>query len=316
MSGPGRSFALCADAAHLPLANCSVDLVVTSPPYYGHRGYTDGGERYDGQLGSERTPQEFVAALVTCTREWQRVLKPTGSIWVNLGDTYASYPGGRGDGQIDKNAPRQIHIKGHGLLGGGAVKNKSLMGVPWRYAIQCIDELGLILRAEVVWDKTNCKPESVKDRVWRTHETWFHFTARDRYYATNKERVGGVRRLLRSVWQVPTATRPLSPPAALATRHYARYPTEFPRRIIAEWCPPGGVVLDSFGGTGTTALVADALGAVGISVDRSEDYCRLAQWRLTNPDERARVRGDVPRRYRRAFSRMPRQYSLFGEDVG
>lgn len=268
------------DAARLPLAAGSVDLVVTSPPYYGHRRYVD------GSLGTERTPHGFVDALLGCTREWVRVLKPVGSMWVNLGDTYASYPGGRGDGRIDKNGPRQVHAKGHGLLGGGVTRNKSLMGVPWRYAIRAMDELGLILRAEVIWDKTNCKPESVRDRVWRVHETWFHFTLTDRYYATSKT---GPRRLARSVWRLGVASRALAAPARLAVRHFARFPTSLPAAIIPEWSPPGGVVLDPFGGTGTTALVADVLGRTGVSVDCSDEYSRLAQWRLADPGERARA---------------------------
>jgi len=285
----GASLVVLGDAGRIPMADASVDLVVTSPPYYGHRSYADGGEEYAGQLGNESTPHEFIDALLRCTSEWTRVLKPTGSIWVNLGDTYASYPGGRGDGRIDKNAPRQTHARGHGLLGGGVTKNKSLMGVPWRYAIRCMDELGLILRAEVVWDKTNCKPESVKDRVWRVHETWFHFTVRDRYYAAGKSRPVGARNLLRSVWRTGVASRPLRVPERLAVRHFARYPKELPARVIPEWSPPGGVVLDPFGGTGTTALVAESFGRVGVSVDRSADYARLAQWRLADPGERARA---------------------------
>lgn len=277
--------ALCADAGSLPLSNDSVDLIVTSPPYFGHRSYTD-----DGGLGAEHTPHQFVDSLLDYTREWTRVVKSTGSIWVNLGDTYASYPGGRGDGRIDKNAPRQIHNKGHGLLGGGITKNKSLMGVPWRYAIRCMDELSLILRAEVIWDKTNGKPESVKDRVWRTHETWFHFTLRDRYYAANKYLESADRQVSRSVWRTGVATTPLSTPAHLAVRHFARFPLDLPRAIIPQWSPPGGVVLDPFGGTGTTALMADAMWRVGISVDNSMDYTRLASWRLTDPAEQHRAR--------------------------
>jgi DNA modification methylase len=77
------------DARSLPLPDGSVDLIVTSPPYFGLRSYTDGGKHYDGQIGSERTPREYVANLLDCTREWMRVLKPEGSIFVNLGDKYS-----------------------------------------------------------------------------------------------------------------------------------------------------------------------------------------------------------------------------------
>lgn len=74
------------DAAHIDLPDVSVDLIVTSPPYFGLRSYQDGGEHYAGQVGSEATPAEFVEALLACTREWVRLLKPSGSLWVNLGD--------------------------------------------------------------------------------------------------------------------------------------------------------------------------------------------------------------------------------------
>ena len=89
----GRAIVLRGDAAHLPLPDASVDLICTSPPYFGLRSYTDGGEHYGGQIGSEATPREYIAALLDCTREWVRVLKPSGSIFVNLGDRYDARPG-------------------------------------------------------------------------------------------------------------------------------------------------------------------------------------------------------------------------------
>lgn len=132
------------DARDLPLPDASVDLVVTSPPYFGLRAYEDGGTPMPGQIGQEPTPGEFVDALIEATREMLRVLRPTGSLWVNLGDKYV---------------------------------NRSLAAVPWRYAIRCTDDLGLSLRAEVVWSKPNQFIDAkARDRVRRTHETWLHFT--------------------------------------------------------------------------------------------------------------------------------------------
>lgn len=135
-----------ADAIAIPLRDESVDLIVTSPPYFALRSYTDGGEHYDGQIGSEPTPQAFLEALWAVTAECRRVLKPSGSMWVNLGDKWAGSGGhnnsnigarrGRGPSSYNKAAD---------------VPNKSLMGLPWRYAIGCIDQLDLILRAEVIW---------------------------------------------------------------------------------------------------------------------------------------------------------------------
>lgn len=411
---------LRADARSLPLADASVDLIVTSPPYFALRSYTDGGEHYAGQIGSEATPAEFIAALTACTREWMRVLKPSGSIFVNLGDKYSGSSGG--------GAPsRSSTLAGNGHVGGGpklsalvpaghvkrsSTPAKSLMLLPERYRIACVDELGLIARAVVIWSKPNGLPEPVTDRVRRSHEDWVHLTKAPRYFAAvdeireqYSERVrerqhyagrdiparswsgdagrndgGGERGILGfghnginalgklpgSVWEI--ASQPLTVPKELGINHFAAFPMEWPRRIILGWSPSGicvecregrrpvvekpgllggdnnpesrsgerrfstldggqavwerrmanpdrivgyscacseptaptrpAVVLDPFGGTGTTALVAEALGRKGISVDMSADYCRLAQWRTTDPKQ-------IERASRPAKSRKP-----------
>ena len=191
------------DARHVStlLEPESVALIVTSPPYFALRSYQDGGEHYDGQIGSEPTPTEFLDALIACTADWVRVLRPSGSIFVNLGDKYAGSGGHNNDGLSPKST-----LRGNGHVGGGpriratkrsapdsynkasdGIPAKSLMGLPWRYAIRCIDELGLILRAEIVWSKPNGLPESVTDRVRRSHEQWFHFTKQGHYFAAIDE---------------------------------------------------------------------------------------------------------------------------------
>lgn len=298
-----------ANALALPIDDNSVDLVVTSPPYFGLRSYTDGGEHYEGQIGSEATPSQFLNALIAATSEMIRVLKPSGSIWVNLGDKY-SRTGGGGVGSSDGALGRHPRPSSQAT----EVRPKSLIGMPWRYAIRCIDELGLILRAEVIWSKPNGMPESVTDRVRRSHEQWFHFTKEPHYYsaidelrephmhggkghtwedrkAAGKPRYcpdagnasGGIAahllgKLPGSVWAV--ATEPLIVPDELGVDHFAAFPTEWPKRIISGWCPANGVVLDPFCGTGTTVAVARALGRHGIGVDLSADYLRLAEWRV------------------------------------
>lgn len=398
-----------ADARRLPLPDESVDLLVTSPPYFSLRSYQDSGQHYGGQIGAEPTPAEYTAALLECTREWIRVLKPTGSLWVNLGDKYSQRVALRPSSHQDGLFPGRPELakdwkrdRAAGLARmprenitdletGCFVPEKSLMGLPWRYALGCIDDLSLILRAEVVWSKPNGLPESVTDRVRRSHEQWFHFTKQQRYYAAVDEirgpvsgysRRGGARRstppgqrrramadtcnplgaLPGSVWEV--ATQPLRVPEDLAVDHFAAFPPALIDRIILGWSPsdiciecsegrrpvvdkPGllggdnnpdsrngsrrrstmdggrgeweariakpdrivgyacacleptastrpAVVLDPFGGTGTTALVASVHGRHGISVDMSADYCRLAAWRTTDPGERARALG-VPK---------------------
>ena len=386
----GKAQVIRGDARRLPLADDSVDLVISSPPYFALRSYQDGGEHYAGQMGSEATPAEFVDALVEVTRECVRVLKPCGSLWINLGDKYAGSAGDQG------GKGRQADIHGYQYRSGksdaanlqsarieygwGGVRPKSLMGIPWRYALRCIDDLGLILRAEVIWSKPNGLPESVTDRVRRSHEQWFHFTLQPRYYSAVDEireahiypndlrHLRGGRRSINpdgtdgggntstcnplgklpgSVWTIPT--EPLTVPDHLGVDHFAAFPTEWPRRIIQGWSPPGictacgegraptsstsyvktrgdsyargqkgpvpghhswegapnlskivaitgyacacpeptaptrpSVVLDPFGGTGTTALAALALGRHGITLDMSADYSRLARWRTTD----------------------------------
>ncbi|MFC9973584.1 DNA-methyltransferase [Spirillospora sp. NPDC127200] len=274
---------LRADARSLPLADASVDLIVTSPPYWGLRDYRDGDASLTGQIGQESTPTEYVAALIDCTREWIRVLKPAGSLWVNLGDAYYSGKGAPGKNNIDPKSPaRRLGVRPLDRSGLG-LPRKSLVGTPWRYALACIDDLGLVLRAEIIWSKPNAMPEpSARDRAARSHETLLHLTQRPRYYADSDQRPD------RSVWEIPT--RALRTPADLG-RHDAAMPTALAERIILGYSPPGGTVLDPFGGTGTTALVASVHGRHGISIDASADYCRLAAWRTTDPAERARALG-------------------------
>lgn len=260
------------DATSLPLADDSVDEIVTSPPYYGLRSYTDGGEHYDGQIGSEATPQAFLEAMWGWTAECRRVLKPSGSMWVNLGDSYSRGSRTTVDGTTDKRRQGDTRVPPC-----RDIPAKSLMGLPWRYAIGCIDQLDLILRAEVIWSKPNGLPESVTDRVRRSHEQWFHFTKEPRYFsavdeireqyeaptatrtprrqdASGKAQGGNplnavesmnpLGKLPGSVWTVPT--EPLRVPDHLGVDHFAAFPSEWPRRLILGWSPgPGHLRLDS-----------------------------------------------------------------------
>lgn len=415
-AGLGPAAVVRGNALDLPLADNTVDLCVTSPPYFALRSYQDNGQHYAGQIGSEATPDAFVSTLLDATREMMRVVKPSGSIWVNLGDKYAtSSPVGSGG----KGATSIVHGKGSNLRANtqsdgrrvrNGVREKSLIGVPWRYALRCIDELGLILRAEVIWSKPNGLPESVTDRVRRSHETWFHFTLSPRYFSAvdeireaydpdslrasklgataGKARNASIRggaaeyagpnplgKLPGSVWEI--ATEPLNVPPELGVDHFAAFPSEWPRRIISGWCPAGvcvacgegrrpvaqaqeppadlawrarqgrerdgsnelgpsslgvpaqdrgrvitdyacacpdstapttpGVCLDPFGGTGTVAMVARALGRVGVSVDLSHDYGRLARWRVAESGGEYKVRGlEKPK-----APQLPAQASIF-----
>lgn len=281
----GQAVALVADARALPLADDSVDVVVTSPPYFALRDYAG----RDRQIGTETDPHEYLRALWAATAEMVRVLKPAGSLWVNLGDKYAgAAAGGEHGGALGRTSE---HQRRRGALRLAPkrrprthVPSKSLMGLPWRYALGCIDELGLRLRAELVWDKPNAVPESVGDRVGRGHEQWFHFTTSETYYARPQRR-------RRSVWRV--ATTPLRLPAHLG-HHDGCFPEAFPRRFIDDYCPPEGVVLDPFGGTGTTAAAAAALGRTGLSVDLAPDYAAVVEHRTAELGATIRRRATHP----------------------
>jgi hypothetical protein len=213
---------LRANALRLPLADRSVHLVITSPPYFALRSYRDGDEHFDGQIGSEPTPTDFLLALWAVMDECWRVLDDGGSAWINLGDKYAG-SGGHNNATLGKT-------KGAGTKSGRAtrrggwdrynqaadVRKKSLMGTPWRFAMgllmpdlyrahlepaACWHDDGpgpcrtcpprtfpqWIGRAEMIWNKPNSLPESVTDRPRRSHEQWFMVTKQPRYFAAVDE---------------------------------------------------------------------------------------------------------------------------------
>lgn len=303
------------DATSIPLADDSVDLVVTSPPYFALRSYTDGGSHYDGQIGSEATPQAFLGALWAVTAECRRVLKPSGSLFCNLGDKYAG-SGQRDYSNLPHSGAKDKQLKRiAGVPDAGGIPAKSLMGLPWRYAIGCIDQLGLILRAEIVWAKPNGLPESVTDRVRRSHEQWFHFTKEPRYFsavdeireAQVAEPQGGpakgrqngwgtfteengrfhnpLGKLPGSVWTIPT--EPLRVPDHIGVDHFAAFPSEWPRRLILGWSP-SGVCVEC--GEGRRPVVAkEVVGGVPFA---GRDYKRLANGSNGGP-ERATVGGST-----------------------
>lgn len=155
-----------------------VQVCVTSPPYFGLRDYG-----VDGQIGLEETPEQYVATMVELFREVRRVLKPDGTLWLNLGDSYNAYNGGRGPAAgINKNYHDELPSlpQGYGLT----VKNlkpKDLIGIPWRVAF-ALQADGWYLRGDHVWAKPNGMPESIQDRPTRSHEYVFVLSKSDRYY--------------------------------------------------------------------------------------------------------------------------------------
>lgn len=256
------------------IADNSVDLVVTSPPYFAVRAYKSEGKVID-VVGNEPSPRAYIDNLLRWMEEMKRVIKPTGSVFVVLGDKMA------GSGGHNNSAIGASKDRGPGRYNqeSGGIRSKSLMGLPWRFANAAVDE-GWILRAEIVWSKPNGMPESVQDRVRRAHESIFHFTKEGKYYAAidrirtqhlTADRPGPRRSyppgsassmkdgehveilgpqaglplnesgaLPSSVWTISTSG--LQIPAEVITRlktdkHYAAFPPEIPRRIIEGWCP-------------------------------------------------------------------------------
>lgn len=174
----GDALAVLAD-----LPDASVDCVVTSPPYFGLRDYG-----VDGQIGAESSPAEFVAALVAVLREARRVLAEDGTLWLNLGDTYAG-AGGSGPSSARSTLWGNGHRGGNPKLKAApTVKRpaapgpaKSLLGIPWRVALSMMED-AWILRQEIIWAKRSCMPEAVTDRPSRSHEQVFLFAKRPRYW--------------------------------------------------------------------------------------------------------------------------------------
>lgn len=275
----------------------SVDTVVTSPPYFQLRNY-----QHDGQIGLEDQVDGWVDELRTVARGLQRVLKPTGTFWLNLGDTYARNP-------TDGAPPKSL------LLG------------PERLAMKLVED-GWVLRNKVVWAKPNPMPTSVRDRLSTTWEVVYCFVrSKDYFYDLDAIRVPhrsaghGTRRTTRPAWSVPTEWRaPLAgsnsgldklkasglpghplgknpgdvwtiATAGYRGPHHAVYPTALVERPIQATCPPGGVVLDPFIGSGTTAIAAEALGRNWVGIELNPDFARLAMQRI----EAARKPGTHPR---------------------
>ena len=290
----------------------SVNCVVTSPPYFGLRDYG-----HDGQIGLEASPDAFVARLVDVFREVRRVLRDDGTLWLNLGDSYAGGGTiGRNDTTLEALA-RRAERYGTGTGAGSAVgasgtrkpvadlKPKDLIGIPWRVAF-ALQADGWYLRQDIIWHKPNPMPESVRDRCTKAHEYIFLLSKSERYFfdseamkepSANPERAGKLERSFstgkpdavlrqdvgravmrtetrnrRSVWTVPT--RPYK------GAHFATFPPDLIRPCILAGCPKDGTVLDPFGGSGTTALVALEEGRKAVLCELNPDYIALAHKRL------------------------------------
>jgi site-specific DNA-methyltransferase (adenine-specific) len=276
----------------------SVNCCVTSPPYFGLRDYG-----HDGQIGLEQTPDEFVAKLVEVFREVKRVLRDDGTLWINLGDTYAAQGGAQVQGTKQAKGSQAGAWNGETRKPPQGIKPKDLIGIPWRVAF-ALQADGWYLRQDIIWHKPNPMPESVRDRCTKAHEYIFLLSKSERYCfnseamkepaicdrirgpALHRDAIstngnGGLSRRepqetrnRRSVWTV--ATRPYK------GAHFATYPPELIRPCIRAGCPADGTVLDPFGGSGTTAMVAQQEGRKAILCELNPQYLPLIQRRLAD----------------------------------
>lgn len=279
----------------------SVHTCVTSPPYYNLRDYG-----VEGQIGNEGSVEEYLQALVAVFREVWRVLRPDGTMWVNMGDSYATRSGNQpptntrnSNGHSAKRPPR-------------GYKYKDLIGIPWQLAFALRAD-GWYLRQDIIWQKPNCMPESVSDRCTKAHEYIFLLSKSAHYYFNaaaisepvtsakgnartfrgggaytggrshnnsaqvereshgNSENKTG-RRNKRSVWSVSTN--------GFRCAHFAVFPEKLVEPCILAGCPEGGVVLDPFAGSGTTGVVAKRMGRDFVGCEINSLYVEMATGRI------------------------------------
>ncbi|HYP62970.1 MAG TPA: site-specific DNA-methyltransferase [Acidocella sp.] len=240
----------------------SVQCIVTSPPYWGLRDYN-----FTDQIGLEPTLPQFLNKLRTIFTEARRVLRDDGIMWVNIGDGYTS--GNRGWRAPDKKNPARAMATRPNTPEG--LKPKDLQGIPWRLAFALQDD-GWYLRADIVWNKPNAMPESVKDRPTRAHEYLFMFTKSERYHYDRRAVIEPNGRNCRSVWNIHTQGFPGA--------HFATFPPKLIEPCIKASSRPGDFVLDPFFGSGTAGVVAQSLGRRYIGIELNPEYVALAVERL------------------------------------
>jgi DNA modification methylase len=242
------------------LQDSSYDCCITSPPYYNLRDY-----RVEQQIGLEETIADYVESVASVMDAIYKKLKQDGLLFLNLGDTYYS---GRGEsqGKDSKNSKRRFGLRAVDKSGGLGIgiQRKSLIGVPWRVAIE-LTKRSWILRSSIIWHRTRCLPEAVKDRPRRSYEHVFMF-AKDRKYYFNRQPLI-TKKIDEDVWTI--APRPKMTDEI----DTAPYPDELVQRCIDIGCREGGSVLDPFAGSGTTLRVAIKSGRPATGIDLNPEFC-------------------------------------------
>lgn len=294
------------------MEDATVDCCVTSPPYFALRDYG-----CEGQIGLEQSPEEYIARLCDVFREVMRVMKPEATCWVVIGDTYNYYRGATTrqyyDTKFAGESGHPARPSGFGLECKN-LKNKDLIGIPWMLAF-ALRGMGFYLRQDIIWAKPNPIPESVKNRCTKSHEHVFLLTKQPRYYFSVdalrepantgiraqeynhrkvKFTVSGQRNVLfrgsnqsdgfrnkRDVW--PILVKPGY------EGHHATFPVELPLQCIALGCPQGGLVLDPFMGTATTAVAAYRISRHYVGFELSPDYHAICLERLRQERQQQRL---------------------------
>ena len=276
-----------------------INTCVTSPPYFGLRDYG-----VDGQIGLEESPEEYTQKLVDVFHELKRVLKDDGTLWLNLGDSYAGNCSRTSTGRAGMGNERE----GIFTRGGDGIKPKDLIGIPWRVAF-ALQADGWYLRQDIIWHKPNPMPESVTDRCTKSHEYIFLLSKSQTYYYDNEaikepskwsgdQRAGYGRlhyrgkreglkgtgqenfvsitekRNKRDVWEVPV--KPFS------EAHFATFPEDLIKPCILAGCPESGLVYDPFMGAGTTAYVSKKLGRHFLGSELNPEYINICNERINS----------------------------------
>ena len=268
------------------LPDNSIDCVVTSPPYWALRDYG-----VKGQVGLEQSPQGYIDKICEIMKECKRVIKPAGTIWLNIGDSYY-------------NLSQRLNGKVVGRIKSNWLQPKQKLLTPYRIAIKCQDEIGLILRNDINWVKQlwnfktkisfgSSMPTGVKDRLNTVSESIFFFTKDQKYYfdldsiripfkkeTLNRSRYHSKFKTLCN----PKGKNPgdcvMFPLEPSREEHIAMFPKTLPEFCITAGCPKGGIVLDPFMGSGTTALVSKKLGRRFIGFEINAEYISIANQRL------------------------------------
>ena len=247
-----------------------VRMCVTSPPYYGLRDY--GGE--DKQIGQEDTPEEYIENLVSVFRSVRDTLTEDGTLWLNIGDSYYNYRPGKGQALVkqsvsktNQDLPSKCARRGNKLEG---YKEKDLIGIPWLLAF-ALRKDGWYLRQDIIWNKPNPMPESVRDRCTKSHEYVFLLSKNQNYYF-DVDAIKEETRRKRSVWNIKTKPYKGS--------HFAVFPPDLVELCIKAGSKKNDIILDPFMGSGTTAMVSKSLGRYYLGCELHQEYGKLIEDRI------------------------------------